>query len=290
MSVHWREAPHPGGTVLAMTIDRASRLRPALPMTIIAAGDQVHLVCGEDVRYSIHAGSLAAPLADLLCNCDGRNPLDSLLHGLSGDHIDRAQELIARLCSERILVDGPIEAASVAGAYRLSVEGSSPIAERLHCPASALPSVAVFCQDTLDYHAAMDFNRRCLSMGAGPWLWVTTGPVNRGFVSPVFLRDAGPCLACLLRQFQRLSPVPELYNALTLHGERGGTFEPAGFPDGGLAILEQIVRWKVERLAHDPPAHAVFRLHVLELETMELTAHRVFRDPTCPECHDAPLA
>ena len=197
-------------------------------MTIIAVEDQVHLVCGEDVRYSVRAEGLAAPLADLLCKCDGRTPLDSLLRGLADDEIARARDLIDRLRGERILVDGPIEAAMEATAYRPAVEGSGPIAERLRCPASALPPVTVFCQDTLDYRAAMEFNRRRLSLEDGPWLWVTTGPVNRGYVSPVFLPDAGPCLACLLRHFQRLSPVPQLYDALTLHAERGGIIRGGG--------------------------------------------------------------
>jgi bacteriocin biosynthesis cyclodehydratase domain-containing protein len=194
------------------------------------------------------------------------------------------------LCGERILVEGPVEAAKAVGRYRPSVEGSGPLADRLRSFAEDLPPVAVLCQDTLDYRAALDYNRRCLRLGTGPWLWVTTGPASRGYVSPVLLPDAGPCLACLLRQFQRLSPVPHLYDALILHSERGGPFAAAEFPQGGLVILEQVVRWKIERLGQDPPAETIYRLHVLELETMELSVHRVFRDPTCPECSYAAYA
>jgi bacteriocin biosynthesis cyclodehydratase domain-containing protein len=191
------------------------------------------------------------------------------------------------LCGERILVDGPVEAAVAAGRYGFSAEGTGPLAARLRCAPCGPPLVTVLCQDTLDYRAALEFNRRCLGSGTGPWLWVTTGPASRGYVSPVFLPAAGPCLACLLGHFQRLSPVPHLYDALMLHAERGGPFATVEFPDGGLAILEQVVRWKIERLSQDPPTEIAFRLHVLELETMEMSAHRVFRDPTCTECHNA---
>ena len=269
-----------------MPVERTRRLRPAQPVTIIALEDHVHLICGEDVRYSIHAEGLAAPLADVLGKCDGRTPLHRLLQDLGDDSQVRVCDMIDRLCGERILIEGPVERATPAGRHWPSVEGLGALAKRLHSPVADLPAVAVLCQDTLDYRAAMEFNRRCVTLGTGPWLWVTTGPASRGYVSPVFLPNAGPCLACLLRHFQRLSPVPYLYDALTRHAERGGPFATAEFPEGGLTILEQVVRWKIDRLGEDPTAETVFRLHVLELETMELSVHRVFRDPTCPECHD----
>ena len=55
-------------------------------------------------------------------------------------------------------------------------------------------------------------------------------------------------------------------------------------------MLEQLVRWKLDQLRQPLPVAAVFRLHVLELATMEVTAHRVLLDPTCPECAHARLA
>jgi bacteriocin biosynthesis cyclodehydratase domain-containing protein len=259
-------------------------------MTIISEDDHLHLICGEDVRYSIRADGLATPLAELLRKCDGRTPLHSLLEGLADEDQARARDLINRLWGERILVDGPVEAAQGAARYRAAAEGSGPLVQRLCSPAGDRPPIAVLCQETLDYRAALDFNRRCLRSPTCPWLWVTTGPSSRGYVSPVFLPDAGPCLACLLGQFQRLSPVPQLYDALRLHAERGGAFSAAEFPPRGLTILEQVVRWKIERLGEDPPSEAVFRLHVLELDTMEVSVHRVFRDPTCPECAHADMA
>lgn len=151
------------------------------------------------------------------------------------------------------------------------------------------PDCAILSQDSLDPHGALEFNRRCLR-GRGPWLWVTTGPADRGYVSPVFLPDAGPCLACLLGHFQRLSPAPHLYDALVRHAQQGGPFAAAAFPPEGLTILEQLVRWKLEQLNRSPTPAAVFQLHVLELETMEVSVHRVFLDPTCPECSDDRLA
>src|SRR5207302_4177333 len=123
-------------------------------------------------------------------------------------------------------------------------------------------SLPVLCQDTLDYDEALDFNRRCLA-GARPWLWVSTGPLVRGLVSPVFLPDAGPCLACLLRHFRRLSPIPELYDALIDHGRRRQAFTPVPFPSWGLAILGQLAQWKVELLAQSEAIAALYQLHVL---------------------------
>jgi hypothetical protein len=157
-------------------------------------------------------------------------------------------------------------------------------------------------------------------------MWATTGPASRGFVSPVFLPNAGPCLECLVRHFQRLSPVPLLHEALARHGELGGAFAAVPFPEEGVTILEQIVRWKLAQLrsshratdvsrsvsegvqnaASTPPlAHAagdnsfdrlsdaphptVFQLHVLELDSFEVSTHRIFIDPTCPECGNARL-
>ena len=151
-----------------------------------------------------------------------------------------------------------------------------------------VPTLSVLCQDTLDPNAALEFNRRCLREAAGPWMWATTGPASRGFVSPVFLPNAGPCLECLVRHFQRLSPVPQLYEALARHGQQDGAFAAVPFPAEGLTILEQIVRWKLAQLSGTPHP-ALFQLHVVELDSMEVSTHRVFLDPTCPECSDARL-
>jgi bacteriocin biosynthesis cyclodehydratase domain-containing protein len=108
--------------------------------------------------------------------------------------------------------------------------------------------------------------------------------MNRGYVSPLFLPVAGPCLACLLGHFRRLSPAPEIYADLIEHARRGLLVRPVDFPAEGVAILRALVLWKASLLAHSAPPAAAYRLHVLETESMEVSAHRVFVDPECPDC------
>src|SRR5207244_479431 len=110
--------------------------------------------------------------------------------------------------------------------------------------ASPGPTLHVFCQDRIDYEAALQFNRRCRADSA-PWLWASTGAMSRGYVSPVFLPDAGPCLECLFRQFRRLSPAPEIYEAMREHVRQDRPIIPVPFPDEGVAILREIVRSKL---------------------------------------------
>ena len=96
--------------------------------------------------------------------------------------------------------------------------------------------------------------------------------------------DAGPCFGCLLGAFRRLSPAPELYDALVEHGAQGKPFAPAPFPEEATLVLQALVAWKLAQLAAPAPPAALYRLHVLELDTMEVGTHRVFLDPECPEC------
>ncbi len=251
----------------------------------------VHLVGGEDVRFSIRVTGLAAGFAAILKQCDGKTPVDTLLLEVPELDRPRARQLLDRLHGERILCDGPVELVAIPSTqYRPTLEGAGAMVERLQSDTSGGHEITILCQDTLDYRTAMEFNRRCLGSHRGPWMWVTTGPASRGYVSPVFLPEAGPCLACLIRAFQRLSPVPQFYEVLDRHSAQGGGFSPARFPAEGLAVLESLVRWKVGRLGQPPIAPAVFRLHVLELDSMEVSLHRVYRDPNCPECHDAGMA
>ena len=248
-------------------------------------GEILHLVAGESCRYSIRVGSAADHLADTLRQCDGRSTLGMLLQSVPADTRPLVSELCERLRGERVLVEGSVDAAEVGINTPLGViaEGSGTLVGRLHRPQSSGGNVHVLCQDTLDYHAALQFNER-LRGGGEPWLWVTTGPMERGFVSPVFFPRSRPCLQCLLRHFQRLSPVPYLYDALAKHGAANREFARVEFSEWGLGIVEQLVRWKAEEVSGTTPLSAVHRLHVLELETMEITSHRVFFDPWCPEC------
>jgi bacteriocin biosynthesis cyclodehydratase domain-containing protein len=108
--------------------------------------------------------------------------------------------------------------------------------------------------------------------------------MSRGYVSPVFLHDAGPCLDCLLHGFRRLSPAPELYDELIEHSRLGGTITSVPFPSPAVEILRQLVAWKAELLEQADPPAALYQLHVLEVSSLEVTAHRVFFDPECPSC------
>ena len=270
-----------------MTVKLPRNPRLSLPFTVIAEGSLIYLIAGEDVRYSVEVGEPTSELAELLRGCTGATSLTDLLSRLPETHRAGAEDLLRRLQGERLLIEGPVEKAHVVDDYQIVAHGSGSLAERFSPPSSGGRSLTLLCQDSLDHHTALEFNRACLRANTDPWLWVTTGPAQRGYVSPVFLPDAGPCLACLIRHFQRLSPVPQLYETLIRHGSEGGTIPPVPFPQEGITILEQLVRWKVGQLREGSPSSAVFQLHVLELNVMEVKAHRVLLDPTCSECRDA---
>jgi bacteriocin biosynthesis cyclodehydratase domain-containing protein len=270
-----------------------SRL-PARPFlapgfTILPGPDRVRLVAGEDFRYTLTGPGLESWLPAWLPALDGGRTAEDLLGLLPPERRDPARQLLAHLYGERVVLDGPAAAAHAPARHTLRPEGTGLLAERLKAPTLAPQAcsegrvVSVLAQDRLDYDEARRFNRRCLDGGV-PWLWVTCGPLTRGYVSPVFLPDAGPCLACLLGHFQRLSPAPEIYADLEEHARQGQPLAPAPFPERGLRILAELAMWKVELLEHPQAPAALFRLHVLEEATLEVTAHRVFADPECGEC------
>jgi bacteriocin biosynthesis cyclodehydratase domain-containing protein len=141
----------------------------------------------------------------------------------------------------------------------------------------------VLCQNRLDYDEALRFNRRCLEAGTA-WLWASTGPLSRAYVSPLFLPDAGPCLACLLSHFRRLSPAPELYDALVAHARAGRPVQPVPFPEPAAAIVRHLLLWKADLARETEASAALYRLHVLEVAGLEVTSHQVFSDPECSSC------
>jgi bacteriocin biosynthesis cyclodehydratase domain-containing protein len=141
----------------------------------------------------------------------------------------------------------------------------------------------VFCQDSLDYDEALQRNR-AYREAKTPWIWVCTGALNRAYVSPLFLPDAGPCFACLLQSFQRLSPAPEMYDALRQHAQAGRPIAAVDFPYEGLLILQGVLAWKLQQAEAEQPDPGLYRLHVLERAHFEVSTHRVFADPTCREC------
>ena len=263
--------------------DRRPRL--ALPFTVVAGPDTVRLVAGEDFRYTLAGPGLDTWLPAWLAGLDGRTPLEELLRRLPDAHRAAARELADRLYGERVVINGAAADAHAPARCRLAVEGEAgwaaggwPAGEE----AAGRPLPAL-CQDRLDYDAAIRFNRRNLEAGT-PFLWATTGPMARAYVGPLFRPDAGPCLGCLLTHFRRLSPAPDLYDALAAHARAGGPITPVPFPAAGAAIVQQLLVWKAD-LAAEPDAHpALYRLHVLDVADLEVTAHRVFVDPECPAC------
>jgi hypothetical protein len=76
-----------------------------------------------------------------------------------------------------------------------------------------------------------------------------------------------------------------LYDELADHARAGGRIAAGPFPTPGLAVLQQLVAWKVDLLARAEPPAAVYRLHVLEAASLEAGSHPVFVDPECPACH-----
>jgi hypothetical protein len=241
--------------------------RPCLApgFSILPGPDRVRLVAGEDFRYTLTGPGLETWLPAWLPALDGSRTADEWLDQLPPERREAARQLLARLYGERVVLDGPAAAAHTPSRHSFRTEGTGLLAERLKSPSLALQAcggvggtdgvagrvVSVLAQDCLDYDEARRFNRRCLEGGA-PWLWVTCGPLSRGYVSPVFLPDAGPCLACLLGHFERLSPAPEIYADLEEHARQGRPLAPAPFPERGIRILAELAGWKVELLERRP--------------------------------------
>jgi bacteriocin biosynthesis cyclodehydratase domain-containing protein len=263
----------------------------ALPFTILTELDTVRLVAGEDFRYTLTAAGLDQWLPDWLAQLDGRQTLAETLARLPEAHREAARLLVERLYGERVLIDGPqahpLQWMGLPRAYRLVPQGSAAWRADLERSLAAIPcsaiDVPVLCQDRLDYEEALRFNRWRLA-GQTPWLWASTGAMGRAYVSPVFLPDAGPCLGCLLSHFRSLSPAPELYDALIEHARAGRSITPVPFPAQGIAVVQQLLLWKATLLQQPQAQPALYRLHVVEADALEVTTHRVFIDPECPEC------
>ena len=98
-----------------------------------------------------------------------------------------------------------------------------------------------------------------------------------------FCRMLAPVWRACFTPFRRLSPVPEIYDDLIQFAQGGADIRPSpararrrhGARTGELE----------GELAQRPePATALFRLHVVEADTMEVSSHRVFVDPECAIC------
>jgi bacteriocin biosynthesis cyclodehydratase domain-containing protein len=259
------------------------RPRLALPFTVLVSPGVVRLVAGEDFRYTLQADGLDRWLPGLLASLDGRRRLDEALGGIGDADRRAAAEIVERLYGERVLVDGGAAEAHPAALHRLVAEGRGPLIDGLATGPTSGPALTILCQDRLDYDETLRFNRARLE-GAGPWMWATIGPMARGYVSPVFLPGSGPCLGCLLGQFRRRSPAPELYDALEEQGRNGRPIEPSTFPAEGVGILRNLILRKAAMLSDPGMPAAPYRLHVLEAATLEVSSHSVYRDPECEAC------
>lgn len=262
------------------------RLRLALPFTVIREPGVVRLVAGEDHRYTLRAPGVEGWLPPLLERLDQGAVVDELLAVTPVEQRAAADALLRRLLGERVLVeDGPRLAA--ARRFDVQAEGEGEVFTRL-ARAPRVDQVggeplAVLAQDRLDLARALDWHAACLAAGRAA-LWVTTGPLGRGFVGPLLLPREGACLACLLARFRGLSPAPELQDALVAHARRGGEVRATPFPARGEAILAELALWKVELAAAELPPPALFRLHVLDAATLATSEHRLGRDPACEVC------
>jgi bacteriocin biosynthesis cyclodehydratase domain-containing protein len=270
----------------------ARRPRLAYPFTVLTGPNTVRLIAGEDHRYTLSAADLDRWLPPLLERFTGTATVTDLLASLEPAQREAALQVIGQLYGERVLVDGSAADAHVARKYRVLIEGQGELrdiqaaaqggglaSESCDLPASLL----VFCQDRLDYEEALNQQRRCHAEKI-PLLWASTGALSRAYVGPLFLPDAGPCFGCLFGSFQRLSPAPEIYDALRDHARQGKPIQPTEFPREGLLILQGLILWKLREAERDDPSPGLYRLHVLERERFELTTHRVFADPDCPVC------
>lgn len=270
--------------------------RPQLAwrFTILTGPGLVRLIAGEDLRFTLREPELEMWFPAWLQSFDGRT-IGEVLEQMPTARQAQALDWIQRLYGERIVVDCPAALGPMPRELQALVTGTGSLVARLQAvldagrpapvvsPESPPSLVHVLCQDRLDYAAALEFNRLRRTQ-RDPWLWISTGAAERAWVSPLFLADAGPCLECLVRGFQRLSPAPELYEALLEHVRQGGVVEPAAFPAMGLELVVQLTRWKLALSAAELPAAALYRLHVVETDSLEVAAYPVLLDPDCPAC------
>ncbi len=256
-------------------------MRPRLApgFTLVADAGAVWLVAGEDVRYRLEPGGDPAWLVDALRRCDGTRTLDAIVAEAPADHRTDAREAITGLTEERVLVDGtPVQAHAPAIGVR--VVGDSPLAELVRAAVPTGDAIEVLVQDTLDHGALLRHNAEAVA-ARRRWMWISTGAASRAYVGPLFVPDAGPCAACLLVHFKRLSPAPALYDALLDHA---GPFARAELSPAFERAIAAHAAWKLE-LAAQPVGHAaLYTLHVLEDGDRTVTSHAPIADPECAAC------
>lgn len=260
-------------------MDRGSGLRPRLApgFSVLADRGAIWLVAGEDLRFRIGAD---AWLAELLRRCDGATSIAALAELAPPEHRAEVAPLLEQLVGERVLVEGTPVQAHVASSA-IEVVGSGDVARALAAawPASS-GAITAFVQDRMDHAALLAFNADALARGRR-WMWITTGPAQRAYVGPLFVPDAGPCAACVLLHFKRLSPVPDLHDVLIA---RGGDTVAANVDDAMLATVAAVARWKLALVAEPVARAALYALHVVEASDLTVTSHAPIADPECTAC------
>lgn len=259
-------------------------MRPRLAphFTCVVAERVVWLVAGEDVRYRLDPGGDPAWLQEAIARCDGTRTLEAIVADAPPAVRADAEAALRRLYEERVIVDGTALEAHAAAAPGCRVIGTSTVAELVRANTPDGP-IELFVQDTLDHAALLAHNAAAIA-ARRRWMWVSTGAGSRAYVGPLFVPDAGPCAACLLVHFKRLSPAPDLYDALIAHGERGAPFAAARIPAPVLQVTTSLARWKLELAANPVAVPALYALHVVEYATLTVTSHEPIRDPECAAC------
>lgn len=256
-------------------------MRPRLApgFTLVADAEALWLVAGEDVRYRLEPGGDPGWLAQAIARCDGTRTLDAIVDEAPAERRADARDALTGLYEERVLVEGtPVQAHAAAIGAR--VVGDSSLADLVRAAVPAGEGVEVFVQDTLDHAALLRHNAEALE-ARRRWMWISTGPRARAYVGPLFVPEAGPCAACLLVHFKRLSPAPALYDALLDHA---GPFARAGLTPGFERAIAAHAAWKLE-LAASPVGHAaLYALHVIEEADRTITSHAPIADPECAAC------
>ncbi|MFY9227376.1 MAG: hypothetical protein WAQ98_32190 [Blastocatellia bacterium] len=261
----------------------------AFPFTIISKQNTVKLVAGEDYRYTLTGANLDSWLPSLLVKIDGNTSTKEILENFDEPLKQQALAILERLYGERVLIENFLLKTNLIENYKLKIFGSGKVFELLQNVAekesskSSQKTVKILCQDRLDYQQILNFNQQRLAENS-LFLWVSYGAMTRGFVSPIFFPNIGACLACLITQFKRLSPAPEIYQDLIEHTQDLKNINAVSFPDYGVNMLEQLVLWKLSLLQQAELPASIYRLHVLEISSLEISSHQVFIAPDCPEC------
>src|SRR5204863_8237496 len=96
-----------------------------------------------------------------------------LLNQLPGELHQQALEIITRLYGERVLLEGNGTHPPLPLPLQWVVEGSGELSERLRAAAPTVSEdtahLVVFCQESLDYAAALSFNQRCRRSEVAGW-------------------------------------------------------------------------------------------------------------------------